>query len=112
MNQTLSKATLALIGCGVIGSALLRGWLRHRDLFSKIIVVSPHRDKVLPFLEDDRVIWYTHPDQIEKSPDLILFAVKPQVLPSILVHYHRFSGTQTLFLTVVAALSLQFYEEQ
>lgn len=109
-NQELKKMTLMLVGCGVMGSALLKSWLQHQDFFHKIIIVTPHPEKVALFLKDDRVRWFAHPDEVNTQSDVILFAVKPQVLPSILPLYQRFIKDSPLFLTIAAGLDLSFYE--
>ena len=110
MMQLLSQASLMLVGCGVMGSALLRGWLQNPELFHKIFVVSPHQENILPFLSDPRVSWVEHPDQISQPIDLILFAVKPQILPQIISFYPRFIPNHALFLTVAAGLGMDFYQ--
>lgn len=90
-----------------MGSALLKAWLQHQHLFNKVIIVTPHQESVTSFQGYDRVCWFSHPDEVDLQPDIILFAVKPQVLPDIIHLYKRFNA---LFLTVVAGLERAFYE--
>jgi pyrroline-5-carboxylate reductase len=110
MNQNFSQLNLMLVGCGAMGSALLRAWLPDQALFKSIEVITPHREAVAPFLDDARVKWLSQPDASEVSPDIILFAVKPQVLPSILPLYVRFMQSNPLVLTVVAGIARSAYE--
>jgi len=103
--------TLALVGCGAMGSALLKGWLTLPDSesrFKKIWVIAPHKEKVKPFLKDSRVEWVDSPDSLSHTPDVIVFAVKPYHLEEILPHYRRF---KSLILSVAAGKSLSFYEK-
>lgn len=93
-----------------MGSTLLRGWLQQDHLFHKIIVVAPHQEQVTPFLTDQRVSWVDHPSKIKDRSDIILFAVKPQILPQIITLYQRFISESPLFLTVVAGLGMDFYQ--
>lgn len=103
--------TVALVGCGAMGSALLKGWLTLPDSserFEKIWVISPHREKVAPFLNNPRVRWLSSPTELPQSPDIILFAVKPQILQDILPFYASY---QSLFISVATGKSLSFYEK-
>lgn len=102
--------SIALVGCGAMGSALLKGWLTLPDTkerFANFWVIAPHLEKVEPFLTDTRVGWVSSPEQLPKVPDLILFAVKPYHLAEILPHYKAF---ETLFISVASGKPLSFYE--
>ena len=102
--------SIALVGCGAMGSALLKGWLTLPDTkerFANFWVIAPHREKVEPFLKDTRVGWISSPEQLPQTPDLILFAVKPYHLEDILPHYKAF---ETLFISVASGKPLSFYE--
>jgi pyrroline-5-carboxylate reductase len=101
---------VALVGCGAMGSALLKGWLSLPDSlkrFEKIWVIAPHRDKVEPFLKDKRVQWIPSPQELFQSPDCICFAVKPYLLEEILPSYQSFDS---LFMTMATGKSLAFYQ--
>ena len=58
-----SSTHLILIGCGSMGGALLRGWLRSNLSFHKITVISP-RQNALPeeALKSDTVEWIAADD--------------------------------------------------
>ena len=102
--------SIALVGCGAMGSALLKGWLTLSDTkerFENLWVIAPHREKVEPFLKDPRVGWIPSPEHLPQTPDLILFAVKPYHLADILPHYKAF---ETLFISVASGKPLSFYE--
>lgn len=100
---------IALVGCGEMGAALLKGWLTLPDSgerFEKIWVVAPHREKVEPFLKDSRVQWLSSPEDLLSTPDLVLFAVKPVILGDVLKGYTPF---KCLFISVATGKSLDFY---
>lgn len=102
--------TLALVGCGAMGSALLKGWLTlpdSKNCFKNLWVIAPHREKVAPFLSDERVQWFRSPDQLPKTPDLMVFAVKPSRLGEVLPAYKPF---KTLMVSVAAGKPISFYE--
>ncbi len=102
---------LALVGCGAMGSSLLKGWLTlpdSKERFKAFWVIAPHREKVDPFLEDLRVQWFPSPELLPQKPDILVFAVKPFMLEDILPLYKPFNS---LFISVVSGKSLRFYEE-
>lgn len=100
--------TLALVGCGAMGSALLKGWLALPDSrFKTIWVIAPHREKVEPFLSDFRVQWLASPEDLPDTPDIIVFAVKPSLLQDILPLYSTF---HSIVVSVASGKSLSFYE--
>lgn len=102
---------VALVGCGAMGSALLRGWTTLSDFparFEKIWVIAPHRESVAPFFPNVRVQWIASPDELEKSPDVIFFALKPSVLEAVLPAYAPY---QSLFVSVATGKPLSFYQE-
>lgn len=106
MERPETGLKIALVGCGAMGSALLRGWLSlpHLEAFW---VISPHRETVEPFLGDPRVHWFSSPQDLPHIPDALLFAVKPFLLEDILPLYQSF---KTLILSVAAGKPLSFYE--
>ena len=102
--------TIALVGCGAIGSALLKGWITQVDShnrFKSFWVITPHRNHVDPFLSDERVKWFPSPDLLSSSPDVIVFAIKPYQLEEALPSFRHFTS---LIITVASGKSLAFYE--
>ena len=102
---------VALVGCGAMGSALLKGWLTlsdSRERFEKFWVIAPHREKVEPFLKDARVQWLSSPEGLSHIPDIILFAVKPYILADVLPAYKSFNS---FFISVATGKSLDFYQQ-
>jgi len=89
-----------------MGSALMRGWSQGGEnlLFHGI---SPHFDHHP--IEDSRVSYFRGPEELPThSYDLVVFAVKPHIIESILPCYKAINGLKT---TVVAGKKLALYEE-
>jgi pyrroline-5-carboxylate reductase len=97
MNQT----KCLLVGCGVMGGALKQGWETAKAPF-KVVVIEPSNLAYLPDLK-------SLPDNY--TPDLVIFAVKPQMLPSILPSYKHFSAKGCLFLSIAAGVTLDYYHK-
>lgn len=92
-----------------MGYAMLRRWVEARAA-STISVVSPQRES-LNGLEKKGVHYIEFPATLPENinPDVIVFAVKPQILGDILKEYKRFN--KSLFLTIAAGKPLDFYAQ-
>jgi len=98
--------TLVLVGCGKMGSALLRGWVAGRAA-SRFRVVEPAGPP--PELAGaDGVSWYYAPAELPTAPapDAVVFAVKPQAIDDLLPDYRRWAASETLFVSIVAGKTI------
>ncbi len=98
--------TLILVGCGKMGTAMLRGWVAARAA-SRFLVVEPAG--MPPGLDTAAgVAWHataeTLPDDV--IPDAVVFAVKPQVADEVVPPYRRWTRPGTLFVSIVAGKTL------
>lgn len=93
---------LLLVGCGKMGGALLRGIVAAR-LMSDIVVVEPSAP---PADAPPGVAWKNAPESLvaEWAPDVVIVAVKPQMIAGVLPSYGRF--TKAVFLSIVAGTTL------
>src|SRR5690242_5564872 len=100
--------TLLLIGCGKMGGALLKGWLK-RGAARHVVVVEPGSGADA-FAGDRLVERHKHPQEIplEFTPDVVVFAVKPQVMDGAVSPYKRFVG-RSLFLSIAAGKTLRYF---
>jgi pyrroline-5-carboxylate reductase len=100
------QRTLLLVGCGKMGSALLRGWIAHH-VAAQFLVVEP--ETPLPELADaPDVVWHRRPEELPQSaaPEAVVFAVKPQILDDLLPAYRRWTHGRTLFISIVAGKTI------
>jgi pyrroline-5-carboxylate reductase len=98
--------TIVLVGCGQMGSAMLRGWLA-RGAAEKFLVVEPAGASAA-FAEAADVIFYRAADDLPAGPlpDAVVFAVKPQVVDAVVPAYRRWVRPQTLFLSIAAGATI------
>ena len=98
--------TLLLVGCGQMGSAMLRGWLA-REAARHYVVIEPAG---LPpaLVGVSSVGWQGAAEALpdELAPDAVVFAVKPQIIDSVLPVYRRWVRPQTLFLSIAAGKTI------
>jgi len=97
-----SAGTLVLVGCGQMGTAMLRGWLA-RKAAAGFVVVEPAG---MPSALDGAagVEWRRDASELPEAlaPDAVVFAVKPQVFDDVVPPYRRFVRPQTVFLSIAA----------
>jgi pyrroline-5-carboxylate reductase len=103
--------TIVLVGCGQMGSAMLRGWLRGRAA-SQFVVIEPAGmpGGLAPggLTDSPATEWHPAPDDVPAAlaPDAVVFAVKPQVFDGLLPAYRRWVSPQTLFLSIAAGKTI------
>jgi pyrroline-5-carboxylate reductase len=98
--------TLILVGCGQMGSAMLRGWLA-RSAAERFYVVEPAGAP--PALAGAAgVEFHRSADDLPPAlaPDAVVFAVKPQLIDEVLPAYRRWVRPETLFLSIAAGTTI------
>jgi len=103
---TAKAETLVLVGCGQMGSAMLRGWLA-RGAASHFIVVEP-AGAPAALAAAANVAWHRMADELPDAltPDAVVFAVKPQIIDEVLPAYRRWVRRETLFLSIAAGKTI------
>jgi pyrroline-5-carboxylate reductase len=100
--------TLLLVGCGRMGGALLDGWLE-RGSASSVHVVEPAAPA--RFAGRPGATLHGGADELPGglAPDVVVFAVKPQVMAEVVPAYRRFVSSGTVFLSIAAGKTLRFF---
>ncbi|MBV9862536.1 MAG: pyrroline-5-carboxylate reductase [Alphaproteobacteria bacterium] len=97
---------ILLVGCGQMGSAMLRGWLACAAA-QHFIVIEP-AGMPADLAAAASCTWHAQPEELGDSvrPAAVVFAVKPQVIDALLPSYRRWVGGETLFLSIAAGKTL------
>ena len=97
---------LVLVGCGKMGTAMLRGWLPGGAI-SRFYIVEPEGTPP-GFAPAPETEWHTTADTLPDglTPDAVVFAVKPQIIDSVAPLYRRWAVPETLFVSIVAGKTL------
>ncbi|BDW90279.1 pyrroline-5-carboxylate reductase [Thalassospira tepidiphila] len=101
---------LLLVGCGKMGSAMLEGWLARGLQASNVFIVE--QTETAEKLEAQYGInGVPDIDHIREDfiPQVVLFAVKPQVLPDLIDAYKPLVRAETVFLSVAAGKTIDFF---
>jgi pyrroline-5-carboxylate reductase len=102
----VSAGTIVLVGCGQMGSAMLRGWLTSGAARQFAVVEpagAPSELAAAPSVEAYRSAAEL-PEGL--APDAVVIAVKPQVIDAVLPPYRRLVRPQTVFLSIAAGKTI------
>jgi pyrroline-5-carboxylate reductase len=107
LNMTLKlNGTLVLVGAGKMGGAMLEGWLKAGADPKKIVALDPGPPpEVLALLTKHGI---RHNPTVEGITDaeVVLVAVKPQVMDDVLAPLHVLAKSEPAILSVVAGKTI------
>ena len=103
---------LILVGCGKMGSAMLAGWLDRGMERASVAVVEPNGEQAQALRDSHGVAVVGDPTDLpgDAEPSVVLFAVKPQVMDSVVTAYGKFVNPATVFLSIAAGKTIAAYE--
>jgi len=97
-------ATLAIIGAGNMGASLVQGLLRDGYPSEKITVADPDETKLKYFVAKNIRV-STHNENAIKNAEIVLFAIKPQMMHSVLQSLKEMLQKQkTLIISIAAGI--------
>jgi pyrroline-5-carboxylate reductase len=100
------KGTLVLVGAGKMGGAMLEGWLKAGADPKKIVALDPGPPpEVLTLLAKHGIRHNPSIDSIVDA-EVVLVAVKPQVMDEVLSPLHSLSKSGPVVLSVVAGKTI------
>jgi pyrroline-5-carboxylate reductase len=102
---------LVLVGAGKLGGALLEGWIRSGVGPEKIVVIDPAPpDEIRQILSRHRI---RHNPDLESISDaeVVLLAVKPQIMEDVLPEVARLKSSRPLIVSVAAGKTIASFEK-
>ena len=105
---------LVLVGCGRMGSALLRGWLDQGIAEpGDVVIVEPQPGADAAELEAAGVRRVNDVGAVDPGlvPAVIVFAVKPQGMARVVPPYAAHVRAETVFLSIAAGKPLAFFSQ-
>jgi pyrroline-5-carboxylate reductase len=105
--------SLVLVGCGNMGYAMLSGWLAAGKLdASEVFVVEPNAGLRARAEALGCKAGATAADMpADAAPELIIVAVKPQVIRDVIADYRRFGDGRTTFLSIAAGTPVATFQQ-
>ncbi|WP_309083399.1 pyrroline-5-carboxylate reductase [Chelativorans sp.] len=104
------RRKVVLVGCGNMGYAMLKGWLAAGKLAASDVAVVEPNDQLRSRAVEHGVTVAKDARELAIAADLVLFAVKPQVIRDVAPAYRRFAPGAT-FLSVAAGTPVATFEE-
>ncbi len=96
---------IVLIGCGRMGSALLKGWLKSN--VKAITVVEPKPSAELKKLaKAKKITLVTAPSQVTGKPSVCVVAIKPQILKGEAPTLATFAEKGALMISIAAGTTV------
>ncbi len=97
---------ILLVGCGKMGSALARGWIKNN--IPNISTLNP--DDIDPDISNSCINVYNSSNIIDTTFDTIVLAVKPQILDTVCKEVSNVKTDGTLIISIAAGKSLSTIE--
>ena len=98
--------TLALVGAGKMGGALLEGWLGLGLDPARIVVIEPQPAASIEALAARGL--RINPEAASICPDAVVIAVKPQIAPEIMPKVGTLVSPATMIVSIMAGRTISF----
>jgi pyrroline-5-carboxylate reductase len=106
----LEDIRIVLVGCGNMGGAMLRGWLESGLRADSVVIADPLAAAGAVNLPADVAVVADAGELADQpAPDVVVVAVKPQVLAAVLPAVARLTGENTVLLSVAAGKPVAYY---
>lgn len=109
----LKDKTISLIGAGNMGSALLKGLVRSKTARPENAICTDIRESQLDELQQEFGV-QTMTDNITavREADIVIYAVKPQILPTVLQQTAEALDMGKVVISIAAGVSLAAIESK
>lgn len=105
-------SSLVLIGAGKMGGAMLEGWLKSGLPGQSVTIIDPHVAPAMQALAARHGIALNPPASSVAEPEVLILAVKPQMLDSAAATLSAIAGPATLVMSVVAGKTIANLKER
>ena len=102
------RGPILLIGCGKMGGAMLGGWLASGVRPDQIKAVEPAESMAAAVAAEHGIEVVADHAALDPAfaPRVVVIALKPQVIDEAIPPYGRFTGPDTVFLSIAAGKSI------
>ncbi|WP_119389500.1 pyrroline-5-carboxylate reductase [Taklimakanibacter lacteus] len=100
------KGTLVLVGAGKMGGAMLEGWLKSGVKASQVVALDPSPPPEILALLQKHAIRHNPAVATIKDAEVVLIAVKPQVMEDVLPGIAGLKASRPLVLSVAAGKTI------
>jgi len=102
---------ILLVGCGHMGNALLKAWIKNSSY--NISVIDPNKYKYLKQKYSNKILIFKSFETVKKIEefDIIVFAIKPHITKKVVPLFDFLQNKRILFISIVAGKRINFFEK-
>lgn len=104
------NGTLVLVGAGKMGGAMLEGWLKGGADPAKVVAVDPAPPAEVKQMLEDKGVRLNPPVSDITDAEVVVIAVKPQVMEDVLPGIVSLKASKPLILSVAAGKTIASFE--
>ena len=108
-EAAMAMVQITLLGCGKMGSAMLKGWLADPGLNAQFTIIEPYAEHLGWAGAHQQVAIYSDCDAAIAAgapvSAVIVLAVKPQMMDEAIAAFGPLRDDKTAFLTIAAGIS-------
>jgi pyrroline-5-carboxylate reductase len=102
--------TLVLIGAGKMGGAMLEGWMKAGVSPSQVVALDPNPPAEVKLMLDTQGVRHNPPLQSIEDAEVLLVAVKPQVMDEVLLPLASLGRSNPLIISIAAGKTIASFE--
>ncbi|ODT83007.1 MAG: pyrroline-5-carboxylate reductase [Pelagibacterium sp. SCN 64-44] len=107
MSATLRAiGPVMLVGAGKMGLALAKGWLDAGLPAANLLLVEPHPTEITTEFARDYEVTIS-PEAVGLQPNVIVLAVKPQIIDVVMASLAPAIGPHTMVLSIAAGIDIK-----
>ena len=110
MNQELDDKKIFFVGCGKMGSAIIKNLLKQGFEYPQFTILKPSKKNLIAGIK-----YISSYQDLSKDfqADIVFFAFKPQVAKAILLDFseQKIFNEKTVFISILAGKTTEFFEE-
>lgn len=106
--MSLDKMTVAFIGSGAMGEAMMKGMLNKKLVSPEQIIASDvHDERVQQLAQKYGIRPTTNNVEAAQQADILVLSIKPQVLSHVMPEMRRATHTVKLILSIIAGQTIR-----
>lgn len=102
---------IAIIGCGAMGEAILKGWLNEAVPATDLLIVQRSLERT-NYLREQYPVEIVDSIELAKAADVVLVGVKPQDVKSVLNELGQILKPNALVISLAVGVTTKFIQEQ
>lgn len=107
MDNVLSRKKIGIVGCGNMGSAIIKALVHHKAIKKKnIILFDKESKKTVPYKKRFSIHSARNMNEIGNKADIIILAVKPQNIARVANAIAKSSMKKKLLISILAGTTM------